>query len=249
MGEDLDSIIPPAQKGYEILGDDLQYLELTLEPGQSVISESSALLYVTEHVHMDTQLGKVSGGFFRKLLSASKKDDSQNGLFLSSFINVSEKHEARIAFSAPFPGKILPLRLSKERAILCRQANYLCSDPNIEIEVVFMKKSSPALFCEQGFVLQRLSGDGNLFLHVGGALEHLELADGQGLRVEISCLVAVDESVSYQIEQVDGVRSTYFAGEGMVFANLRGPGEVFLQSAPFARRAGKITHALARRQD
>ncbi|MGD9947329.1 MAG: TIGR00266 family protein [Desulfobulbus sp.] len=247
--------VPPPYSGkeaheidYTIYGNEMQFVEVELDPQESVISEAGAMMYMHDQVVMETVFGdgsrsSNSGGFFDKMLGAGKRLITGEGLFITMF-TFTGAGKGKVAFASPYPGKIIPLDLSKYNGrIICQKDAFLCAAKGVSIGIAFQKKIGVALFGGEGFIMQQLDGDGLVFVHAGGTIVEKELAAGETLRVDTGCLVALTASVNYDIEFVGNVKSAIFGGEGFFFANLRGPGHVWLQSLPFSRLAGRIWEA------
>lgn len=230
---------------YEIFGHEMQFVEIELDPQESVIAEAGSMMHMSDNMKMDTIFGdgsasSQSGGFFDKMLGAGKRLITGESLFMTIF-TFTGQGKGRVAFAAPYPGKIIPLDLSKYNGrIICQKDAFLCAAKGVAVGVAFQKKIGVALFGGEGFIMQRLDGDGLCFVHAGGTIVERELAAGQTLRVDTGCLVALTQTVQYDIEFVGNVKSAVFGGEGFFFATLRGPGHVWLQSLPFSRLAGRI---------
>ncbi|MCW5200020.1 TIGR00266 family protein [Desulfobulbus sp. F1] len=230
---------------YEIFGHEMQFVEVELDPQESVIAEAGSMMYMSDGIRMDTIFGdgsasSQSGGFFDKMLGAGKRLITGESLFITVFTFVGQG-KGKAAFAAPYPGKIIPLDLSKYGGrIICQKDAFLCAAKGVAVGVAFQKKIGVALFGGEGFIMQQLDGDGLCFVHAGGTIVERELAAGQTLRVDTGCLVALTQTVKYDIEYVGNVKSAVFGGEGFFFATLRGPGHVWLQSLPFSRLAGRI---------
>ncbi|MGB9902373.1 TIGR00266 family protein [Methanothrix sp.] len=217
---------------YSILGDDLQVLEVQLAPGESIRSEAGAMLFMDEGMDMSASTGGIMKGLKRAVAG--------EGLFITSFTNRSDDMK-RMAFSAPFPGKILPLNLDDFGGqLLCQRGAFLCGESGVEIEVAFTKRLGAGFFGGEGFVLQRLRGRGMVFIHAGGAQITRDLREGEAINVDTGCLVAFSRDVDYDIRFVGGVRNALFGGEGIFLARLTGPGRVYLQSLPLSRLADRI---------
>lgn len=245
---------PPVSSGqsheidYEIFGHEMQFVEIELDPQESVVSEAGAMMYMTEHITMDTIFGdgsqeSQSGGFFDKMMGAGKRLITGEGLFITMFTH-SGQGKGKVAFASPYPGKIIPLDLKKyDGRIICQKDAFLCAAKGVSIGVAFQKKIGTALFGGEGFIMQQLDGDGLSFVHAGGTIVEKELAAGETMRVDTGCLVALTQTVNYDIEYVGNVKSAIFGGESFFFASLKGPGHVWLQSLPFSRLAGRIFQA------
>ena len=233
---------------YTIFGNEMQFVEIELDPQESVVSEAGAMMYMHDQIVMETIFGdgsnaSNSGTFFDKMLGAGKRLITGEGLFITVF-TYNGSGKGKVAFAAPYPGKIIPLELTKyNNRILCQKDAFLCAAKGVSIGVAFQKKIGVALFGGEGFIMQQLDGDGLIFIHAGGTIIEKELAAGESLRVDTGCLVALTSTVSFDIEFVGNVKSAIFGGEGFFFANLRGPGHVWLQSLPFSRLAGRIWEA------
>lgn len=233
---------------YEIFGNEMQFVEIELDPGESAVAEAGAMMYMSDGIQMETVFGDGSltseqGGFMDKMLGAGKRLITGEGLFTTMFSHVGQG-KAKVAFASPYPGKIIPLDLKRyQHKIICQKDAFLCAAKGVAIGVAFQKKIGTALFGGEGFIMQQLEGDGLTFVHAGGTIVEKELAKGETVRVDTGCLVALTQTVGYDIEFVGGVKSAIFGGEGFFFATLQGPGHVWLQSLPFSRLAGKIHEA------
>ena len=229
-------LMPVHDIDYRLIGDDLQIVEVELDPGEAVRAEAGSMLYMDAGIRMDTGTG---GGFMRGL----KRRIAGESFFITSFVNEG-RGKARAAFSAPYPGKVIPLDLGAHGGrFLCQKDTFLCAADGIEIEVAFTKKMGAGLFGGEGFILQKLTGDGLAFCHAGGTIIERDLAAGEVLRVDTGCLVAFSESVDYDIQFQGGFKNALFGGEGLFLAKVEGPGKVFLQSLPFSRLADRIVAA------
>lgn len=233
---------------YTIFGNEMQFVEVELDPQESVISEAGAMMYMHDQIVMETVFGDGSrnagsGTFFDKMLGAGKRLITGEGLFITLF-TYTGAGKGKVAFAAPYPGKIIPLDLTRYNGrIICQKDAFLCAAKGVAVGIAFQKKIGVALFGGEGFIMQQLDGDGMVFVHAGGTIIEKELAAGETLRVDTGCLVALTATVNYDIEFVGNVKSAIFGGEGFFFANLRGPGHVWLQSLPFSRLAGRIWEA------
>lgn len=228
---------------YEILGDDMQLVEIELDPGEGVRAEAGAMMYMENGIQMQTQSGSDSLG--GALFKGFKRMLTGESFFITTFVHAGQG-KSRVAFGAPYPGKIIPIDLSTfGGSVLCQKDGFLCAARGIEIEVAFTKKIGAGLFGGEGFILQRLQGDGLAFIHAGGAIIKKELAAGETLRVDTGCLVAFAPTVSYDIQFIGGFKNALFGGEGMFLATVTGPGIVYLQSLPFSRLADRIVAAAA----
>ncbi len=221
---------------YKIIGDDIQVLEVELDPREAVRAEVGAMLYMEQGIAMQTGTG---GGLF----SGFKRMLTGESFFITTFMNngMGKQH---VAFAAPYPGKIIPLHLGRlGGTYYCQKDGFLCAAQGIDIEVAFTKKIGAGLFGGEGFILQKLSGDGLAFVHAGGTILSRELKAGETLRVDTGCLVAFAPTVEYDIQFIGGFKNALFGGEGLFLATLTGPGLVYLQSLPFSRLADRIVAA------
>jgi len=221
---------------YRIYGDDMQMVEIELDPGEAVRGEVGAMLYMEKGIVMQTSTG---GGLF----NGFKRMVTGESFFITTFFNNSGL-KSKVGFAAPYPGKIIPVDLSMHGGtFLCQKDAFLCAARGIEIEVAFTKRLGAGFFGGEGFILQRLQGDGLSFLHAGGTILQRELAPGEMLRVDTGCLVGFDESVNYDIQFVGGFKNALFGGEGLFLACVSGPGTVYLQTLPLARLADRLHSA------
>ncbi len=244
------SVVPPRAPSartadeidYEVYGDDMQFVEVTLDPDEVVVAEAGGMMYMTEGIQMQTVFGDPSKdqGFLGKLFDAGKRMVTGESLFLTTFGATGSKRE-RVAFAAPYPGKIIPMHLDELGGeLICQKDAFLCAARGVQIGIAFQKKILAGLFGGEGFILQRLTGDGIAFVHAGGTIHRRELEAGETLRLDTGCLVALQPSVDYDIQMVGGIKNAIFGGEGLFLATLRGPGIVWMQSLPFTRLAGRI---------
>jgi uncharacterized protein (TIGR00266 family) len=228
---------------YEIRGHEMQYVEIELDPGESAVAEAGSLMYKDAAIEMSTVFGDGSGqaaSFMDHLIGAGKRVLTGESLFMTVFTHTG-KGKARLAFAAPYPGTILALDLSRfEGELVCQKDSFLAAARGVSIGIAFQRRVMTALFGGEGFIMQRLEGDGMVFVHAGGTLLERELQAGEELHVDTGCLVALSRSVEYDIITVGGIKSMIFGGEGVFFARLRGPGHAWLQSLPFSRLAGRI---------
>ena len=221
---------------YQIIGDDIQVVEIELDPNEAVRAEVGAMLYMESGIQMQTSTG---GGLFQGL----KRMVTGDSFFISSFLNTGMGKQ-HVAFAAPYPGKIIPIDLKQYgNTFLCQKDGFLCAAQGIEIEVAFTRKMGAGFFGGEGFILQRLTGDGLAFIHAGGTIIEKILQAGETLRVDTGCLVAMESSVDFDIQFVGGFKNALFGGEGLFLAKISGPGKVFLQSVPFSRLADRILSA------
>lgn len=227
---------------YEIFGNEMQYVEVELDPGEAAIGEAGAMMYMQDGIQMDTVFGDGSqqGGFFGKVLGAGKRLLTGEGLFTTIFHNEG-RGKRRVAFAAPYPGKIIPVHLSAiGGTLICQKDSFLCAAKGVALGIAFQKRLGVGLFGGEGFIMQKLEGDGLAFVHAGGTLKELVLAPGESLRVDTGCVVAFQPTVDFDIQYVGKVKSAIFGGEGLFFATLSGPGKVWLQSLPLSRLANRI---------
>lgn len=221
---------------YKILGNDMQIVEIELDPGEGVRAEAGTMMYMDQGIEMQTGTG---GGMFKGF----KRIFSGESFFITTFMN-NGRAKQRVAFGAPYPGKVVPLDLQKLGGkFLCQKDSFLCAARGIEIEVAFTKRIGTGFFGGEGFILQRLEGDGLAFVHAGGTLVERDLAPGEVLRVDTGCLAAFAPTVDYDIQFVGGFKNALFGGEGLFLAKLTGPGKVFLESLPLSRLADRIVSA------
>ncbi len=226
---------------FKIYGDDMQLVEVELDPGEGVRAEAGALTYMDDGVEMQTSTG---GGIFKGF----KRAITGESFFITAFLN-SQNSKKVVAFGAPYPGKIISLELDKlGGSFLCQKDAFLCAARGIEIEIAFTKKLGAGIFGGEGFILQRLEGAGMAFIHAGGTVIEKKLKPGETLRVDTGCLVAFALSVSYDIQFIGGFKNALFGGEGLFLARLTGPGLVYLQSLPFSRLADRILAASRSKQ-
>src|SRR5204863_5062851 len=228
---------------YKIYGDDMQYVEVELDPMEAAVAEAGGMMYMEDGIEMETIFGDGSqqgSGFLGSLMSAGKRLISGEGLFITAFQNRGAGKK-RVAFGAPYPGKIIPVHLSEVGGELLAQKHaFLCGARGVSLGLAFTKRFGAGLFGGEGFILERLQGDGLAFIHAGGTIHERELAAGECLRVDTGCIVGFQPSVGYDIQYVGRIKTALFGGEGLFFATLRGPGKIWLQSLPFSRLAGRI---------
>lgn len=232
---------------YEIFGHEAQYVEITLDPGEQTIAEAGALMYLTDGIAMETVLGDPSqqdSGLLGKALSAGKRVMTGESLFMTTFTNRGGS-VGKVAFGSPYPGRMVPLHLDQLGGeIICQKDAFLCGARGISVGIAFQKKIGAGLFGGEGFIMQRLSGDGIAIVHAGGTMMYRELAAGETIRVDTGCLMAMGPTVHYDIQFIGGLKNAFFGGEGLFLATLRGPGPIWLQSLPFSRLAGRVASAI-----
>jgi uncharacterized protein (TIGR00266 family) len=232
---------------YRIYGDDMQFVEIELDPQEAVVAEAGGMMYMEDGIGMETIFGDGSqqqkSGVLGALMGAGKRLLTGESLFMTVFQNVAGG-KRKVAFGAPIPGKVVAAHLSDMGGeIICQKDSFLCAAKGVSIGIAFQRKLGVGLFGGEGFIMQRLQGDGWAFINACGTLIERDLRPGEVLRVDTGCLVGLQPSVNYDIEMVRGVKTALFGGEGLFFATLRGPGRVWLQSLPFSRLAGRILSA------
>ncbi|WP_075982812.1 TIGR00266 family protein [Bacillus massilinigeriensis] len=236
---------------YKIYGDDMQFVEVELDPQETVIAEAGGLMMMEDDINMETIFGDGSGsgggGLMGKLFSAGKRVLTGESLFMTAFTNQGHG-KSHVSFASPYPGKIIPLDLSELGGkIICQKDAFLAAAKGVSVGIEFQRKIGAGFFGGEGFIMQKLEGDGMAFVHAGGTLHRKDLAPGEKLRVDTGCLVAMTAGVDYDIEFVKGVKTALFGGEGLFFATLRGPGTVWIQSLPFSRLASRVFAAAPHR--
>lgn len=228
---------------YEIYGSEMQFAEITLDPGEMVIAEAGGMMYMTSGIKMETVFGDPSQqqqGFWGKMMSAGKRMLTGESIFMTTFTAASHRRE-QVAFASPYPGKIIPLHLDRLGGeLICQKDAFLCGARGIQVSIAFQKKIMVGLFGGEGFIMQKLLGDGIALVHAGGTLWEKDLAPGETIKVDTGCIVALMPSVNYDIGFVGGFKNTLFGGEGLFLATLTGPGKIWLQSLPFSRLAGRV---------
>ncbi len=228
---------------YKIIGDDMQCVEIELDPQETIVAEAGSLMMKDSEIVMQTIFGDGSGqetGFFGKVLSAGKRLLTGESLFLTAYTHMGQGKK-QVTFAAPYPGKIVPFDLSQYQGkVVCQKDAFLCAAKGVAVGIEFQKKIGTGLFGGEGFIMQKLEGDGLAFIHAGGTIIEKTLLSGEKLHVDTGCLVALTRDVNYDIEFVGGIKNTLFGGEGVFFASLSGPGKVWIQSLPFSRLAGRI---------
>ncbi|KPF88906.1 AIM24 family protein [Novosphingobium sp. AAP93] len=232
---------------FEIKGQELQFVEIELDPGESAVAEAGAFVWKDGSIEMTTVFGDGSadqgGGFMGKLLGAGKRLLTGESLFTTVFTHTGHG-KARVAFASPTPGAILPLKLSDlGGTLICQKDSFLCAARGVSIGIAFQRRIMTGLFGGEGFIMQKLEGDGWVFVQMGGTLTERTLAPGEELHVDTGCLAAYTPGVTFDLIGAGGVKSVLFGGEGLFFARLTGPGKVWIQSLPFARLAGRMLAA------
>jgi uncharacterized protein (TIGR00266 family) len=228
---------------YKIIGDDMQCVEVELDPRETVIAEAGSLMYMDSTIEMNTVFGdssKENEGVMSKIFSAGKRLLTGESLFMTAYTNMGEgkKHAS---FAAPYPGKIVAMDLTQYgNKIVCQKDAFLCAAKGVSIGIEFQKKLGVGFFGGEGFIMQKLEGDGMAFVHAGGTIIEKTLQPGESLKIDTGCLVAFTKDVHYDIKFVGGIKNTLFGGEGVFFAQISGPGKVWIQSLPFSRLADRV---------
>ena len=223
---------------YKIFGDDLQLVEIELDPGEGVRAEAGTMTYMETGIEMQTGTG---GGLF----AGFKRMVTGESFFITTFLN-NDRNKSHVAFAAPYPGKIIAFDLDRFNGeVLCQKDSFLCAARGIEIEVAFTKRLGAGFFGGEGFILQRLTGDGMVFVHAGGTVIEKDLAPGEVIRVDTGCIVSFETTVDYDIQFVGGFTNALFGGEGLFLAKMTGPGKVYLQSLPFSRLVDRIKRGIS----
>jgi uncharacterized protein (TIGR00266 family) len=235
---------------YEIKGSEMQFVEVELDPGEAAIGEAGSMMFMDAGIGMDSVFGDGSaqqGGFFGKLLGAGKRLVTGESLFTTIYTNQSTLKQ-RVGFAAPYPGKILPMNLKQLGGMLiCQKDAFLCAARGVSLGIYFQQKLSVGFFGGEGFIMQKLEGDGLAFVHAGGTVMRRDLQPGQTLLVDTGCLVAMTPNVNFEIQYVGKIKTALFGGEGLFFAKVTGPGSVWLQSLPFSRLASRVFAAAPQR--
>jgi uncharacterized protein (TIGR00266 family) len=236
---------------YKIMGSEMQFVDIELDPGESAVAEAGAMMYKDSLVQMETIFGDGSGGggggFMDKLLGAGKRLLTGESLFMTVFTHTGAG-KAHVAFGAPYPGNILPIKLSTVGGcLICQKDSFLCAAKGVSISIYFQRKILTGLFGGEGFIMQKLDGTGMTFLHAGGTVMERRLSAGETLHVDTGCVVAFEPSVQFDIQQAGNIKTSLFGGEGLFFAVLQGPGLIWLQSLPFSRLAGRMLRAAPQR--
>jgi uncharacterized protein (TIGR00266 family) len=228
---------------YDILGEEMQYVSIELDPREAVIAEAGSFMMMEPEIKMETIFGdgsKKDTGVLGKIFSAGKRILTGESLFMTAFYNVGSR-KREVSFASPYPGKIVPIDLSEKGGkFICQKDAFLCAAKGVSIGIEFSKRLGRGLFGGEGFIMQKLEGDGMAFVHAGGTMAKKTLQAGEVLKVDTGCIVGFSHTVDYDIEFVGGIRNTIFGGEGLFFATLRGPGTVYIQSLPFSRLAARV---------
>jgi len=228
---------------YAIYGEEMQYVEIELDPQEGVVAEAGSFMMMDDGIKMETIFGDGSqkdSGLLGKMLGAGKRILTGESLFMTAFYNnVIDKR--KVSFASPYPGKIIPIDLTKYRGkFICQKDAFLCAAKGVSIGIEFSRRLGRGLFGGEGFIMQKLEGDGMAFVHAGGTMAKKVLLAGEVLRVDTGCIVGFTQDVDYDIEFVGGIKNTIFGGEGLFYAKLQGPGTVYIQSLPFSRLAGRV---------
>lgn len=230
---------------YRIIGEEMQYVEIELDPNETAVAEAGSFMMMDDGIQMSTIFGDGSNSgpntnFFGKILSAGKRVLTGESLFMTTYTNMAQgkKH---VSFASPYPGKIIALDLMRLGGrITCQKDSFLCAAKGVSIGIEFQRKLGTGLFGGEGFIMQKLEGDGMAFVHAGGHVLERELMPGEVLKIDTGCIVAFTQTIQYDIQFVGGIKNTLFGGEGVFFATLRGPGKVWIQTLPISRLAGRI---------
>lgn len=230
---------------YEIFGEEMQYVSIELDPQETAIAEAGSFMMMDESIEMATIFGDGSEkdahkGIFGKLMSAGKRLLTGESLFMTAYTNIGQGKK-KVAFASPYPGKIIPVDLyTYGGKVVCQKDAFLCAAKGVSVGIEFQRKLGTGLFGGEGFIMQKLEGDGMAFVHAGGHVFHRDLQAGEKLRIDTGCLVGFTQNINYNIEMVKGIRNKIFGGEGFFFATLTGPGRVWIQTLPVSRLASRI---------
>ena len=229
---------------YHIFGEEMQYVEIELDPQEIIIAEAGSFMMMENNIQMETIFGDGSeqqqSGLFDKLLNAGKRVLTGESLFMTAFLN-NGMTKSKVSFASPYPGKILPIDLTQfQGKFICQKSSFLCAAKGVSVGIEFSKKLGRGFFGGEGFIMQKIEGDGMAFVHSGGTMAKKELAPGEILKVDTGCIIGFTKDVDYDIEFIGGIKNSIFGGEGLFYATLRGPGTVFIQSLPFSRLADRI---------
>ncbi len=238
---------------FKIFGAEMQFVEVELDPGESAVAEAGAMMYKDSTIEMQTVFGDGSapsgggGGFMDKLMGAGKRLLTGESLFMTVFTHTGQG-KAHVAFGAPYPGNIIPVPLpGVNGCLICQKDSFLCAAKGVSIGIHLQKKILTGLFGGEGFIMQKLEGDGMVFVHAGGTVVERQLKPGEVLDVDTGCIVALEKTVNFDIRQAGNIKTALFGGEGLFFATLQGPGKIWLQSLPFSRLAGRMLQAAPQR--
>jgi uncharacterized protein (TIGR00266 family) len=234
---------------YKIFGEEMQFVEIELDPDESAVAEAGAMMYKDLPVTMETMFGDGSakssqGGLMGKLVGAGKRLITGESLFITVFTHKGGSGKAKVAFGSPYPGSLIPVSLKDlGGSLICQKDSFLCAAKGVSIGIYLQKKILTGLFGGEGFIMQKLEGDGMVFVHAGGCVVERDLRAGETLHVDTGCVVAFQPTVNFEIQQVGGIKSALFGGEGLFFASITGPGKLWMQSLPFSRLAGRMLQA------
>ena len=238
---------------YHIYGEEMQYVELELDPQETAIAEAGGFMMMDDGIEMQTIFGDGSqqqgGGILGKLLGAGKRLLTGESLFMTAFTNMGN-NKKRVSFASPYPGKIIPLDLFEMGGkVICQKDAFLCAAKGVSVGIDFQKRLGTGIFGGEGFIMQKLEGDGMAFVHAGGHVFERTLAHGEMVKIDTGCLVALTQTVDYDIQFIGGIRNSIFGGEGLFFATLRGPGRVWIQTLPVSRLASRILQYASHRKE
>lgn len=237
---------------YRIHGEEMQCVEIELDPQETAVAESGSFMMMDDGIQMQTIFGDGTGqekGFLGKLMSAGKRVLTGESLFMTAFTNIGQG-KRKVSFASPYPGKIIPLDLAQLGGkMICQKDSFLAAAKGVSVGIEFQRKLGSGLFGGEGFIMQKLEGDGLAFVHAGGHIVEKELVQGDLLKIDTGCIVAFTPSCDYDIQFVGGIKNTFFGGEGLFFATLRGPGKVWIQSLPISRLASRVLQYAVRRKD
>ena len=238
---------------YHIYGEEMQYVELELDPQETAIAEAGGFMMMDDGIEMQTIFGDGSqqqgGGILGKLLGAGKRLLTGESLFMTAFTNMGNGKK-RVSFASPYPGKIIPLDLFEMGGkVICQKDAFLCAAKGVSVGIDFQKRLGTGIFGGEGFIMQKLEGDGMAFVHAGGHVFERTLAHGEMVKIDTGCLVALTQTVDYDIQFIGGIRNSIFGGEGLFFATLRGPGRVWIQTLPVSRLASRILQYASHRKE
>lgn len=233
---------------YKLHGDDMQFVEVELDPNETVVAEAGSLMMMDDGIQMETIFGDGSSsqgsGLMGKLIGAGKRVITGESLFMTAFTNEAVGKKC-VSFASPYPGKIIPMDLSEiDGKLICQKDAFLAAAKGVSVGIEFQKKMGTGFFGGEGFIMQKLEGDGLSFVHAGGTIHKRTLEVDESIRVDTGCLVAMTGNIDYNIEFVGGIKTALFGGEGLFFATLRGPGTVWIQSLPFSRLASRVFSAM-----
>jgi len=229
---------------YKIYGEEMQYVEIELDPAETAVAEAGSFMFMDDGIQMETIFGdgsrQNSGSILGKLMSAGKRILTGESLFMTAFTNIGNGKK-KVSFASPYPGKIIPVDLMEQNGkIICQKDSFLCAAKGVSIGISFQKRLGTGLFGGEGFIMQKLEGDGMAFMHAGGHVFSRTLAPGEILKIDTGCVVGYTQEIDFDIQFIGGIRNTIFGGEGLFFATLRGPGTVWLQTLPVSRLASRI---------